>query len=60
VPIDLPRPRTDAQRRSAAFGALVERIWSSIKPDAYRASVDGLDLAADTAGVLPGRVAGAK
>jgi NitT/TauT family transport system ATP-binding protein len=60
VPIDLPRPRTDAQRRSAAFGALVERIWSSIKPDAYRASVDGLELAADTAGVLPGRVAGAK
>jgi ABC-type dipeptide/oligopeptide/nickel transport system ATPase component len=39
VPIDLPRPRTDKVRGSPEFAALVERIWTSIKPDAYRASV---------------------
>ena len=38
VPVDLPRPRTDMVRGSAEFAALVERIWTSIKPDALRAS----------------------
>ena len=34
-------PRTDAVRGSAEFAELVKRIWTSIKPDALRASGAG-------------------
>ena len=43
LPIDLARPRTDAVRSSAEFAELVKRIWTSIKPDALRASGAGSD-----------------
>ncbi|MBS0321688.1 MAG: ABC transporter ATP-binding protein [Proteobacteria bacterium] len=35
----LPRPRTDATRALPEFQALVQRIWSLIRDEAYRATV---------------------
>ncbi len=39
VDIDLPRPRNDATRQSAAFGALSQSIWELIRDEAYRATM---------------------
>ena len=35
--IDLPRPRDESVRTNRAFGHLVERIWSLIRDEAFRA-----------------------
>ncbi len=37
--IDLPRPRTHAQRRALEFQALADEIWHLIREEAYRASL---------------------
>jgi NitT/TauT family transport system ATP-binding protein len=40
VDIDLPRPRNDATRALPAFQALSQHIWSLIRDEAYRATID--------------------
>ena len=39
VDVDLPRPRNDATRKSAAFAELIETIWELIRDEAYRATM---------------------
>ena len=39
VEIDLPRPRSDATRKSAAFAELSQSIWELIREEAYRATL---------------------
>ncbi len=38
VPVDLPRPRSDATRADPRFQALSLKIWNQIKSEAYRAA----------------------
>jgi NitT/TauT family transport system ATP-binding protein len=38
--VDIPRPRTDAQRAGAHFQRLYEQIWELIRSEAYRATVE--------------------
>jgi len=40
VDIDLPRPRGDATRKSAAFADLSQSIWELIRDEAYRATMN--------------------
>ena len=40
VDIDLPRPRGDATRKSAAFAELSQSIWELIRDEAYRATMN--------------------
>jgi NitT/TauT family transport system ATP-binding protein len=40
VEVDLPRPRNDATRALPEFQALTQRIWQSIRDEAYRATVE--------------------
>jgi NitT/TauT family transport system ATP-binding protein len=40
LPVDLPRPRSDAVRTTARFQALCDEIWQMIRADAYAASID--------------------
>jgi NitT/TauT family transport system ATP-binding protein len=39
IVIDLPRPRQESMRASAAFQALTTQIWNHIRDEAYRATV---------------------
>ena len=39
VDIDLPRPRNDATRKSAAFAELSQSVWELIRDEAYRATM---------------------
>lgn len=39
VDIDLPRPRDDSTRKSAAFAELGQSIWELIRDEAYRATM---------------------
>jgi NitT/TauT family transport system ATP-binding protein len=40
LPIDLPRPRRDDVRTSAAFGSLARRAWDLVREEAYRATLE--------------------
>jgi NitT/TauT family transport system ATP-binding protein len=40
VDVDLPRPRGDATRKSAAFADLGQSIWELIREEAYRATMN--------------------
>jgi len=40
VEIDLPRPRGDLTRKSAAFAGLSQSIWELIREEAYRATMN--------------------
>jgi NitT/TauT family transport system ATP-binding protein len=40
VDVDLPRPRNDATRKSAALAELNQSIWESIRDEAYRATMN--------------------
>jgi NitT/TauT family transport system ATP-binding protein len=50
LPVDLQRPREESIRADPRFGHTVERIWSLIREEAYRA-IDGKESA--TAAELP-------
>jgi NitT/TauT family transport system ATP-binding protein len=39
VDVDLPRPRSDETRKSAAFAELSQSIWELIREEAYRATM---------------------
>jgi NitT/TauT family transport system ATP-binding protein len=39
VDIDLPRPRNDATRKSAAFAELSQSVWELIRDEAYQATM---------------------
>lgn len=39
VDVDLPRPRNDTTRKSAAFAELSQSIWELIREEAYRATM---------------------
>jgi NitT/TauT family transport system ATP-binding protein len=41
IAIDLPRPRTDAMRRSAEYQHYADRICTLIREEAFRASLEG-------------------
>ena len=39
IDIDLPRPRNDATRKSAAFAELSQSVWELIREEAFRATM---------------------
>jgi NitT/TauT family transport system ATP-binding protein len=45
IPIELPRPRALAIKRTGEFGAYVERVWNLIEKDVHDSVQEQAELA---------------